>query len=461
MRWSVAVFGVVVLAWAGRAHAGNTDSFYYSDDAALTAGAVVANTRDAGAIWYNPAGLGGNTRGELDFNGTALGLRIRHVPRALSTRVAGDPNTESSALNATDFFSAPHALTFIRNVSPKLSVGFGLYVTEFELRNAESQTSFDGTAPGVNDNAPPPTVPGTYRQRVDIQLQGTAYHAGPAVGYAISPDLRIGASLFGTYAKAAGFSQYYIDFTDKNSPPTSVATLLAQDRELLSYIGIRAQGGVQYDAKPDLHLGLLVRSPEFLITSSDDGAGLEVVGVSDPTTGKVTTALTNPRTPFKAFNIVTPMRVIASVAHDFAPKTWLAAEADFQTGVTTTGLEQRFTVNARVGGRYAISEKLGVGAGIFSDRSTRDSVPTTLGGDRVDYYGFTGGAELLTPLALKGKVGADSLVLSTTLALRYAFGLGSARATDIDFVGNAATPPRVVSVVYHEIVPYIGSGVLF
>ena len=69
--------------------------------------------------------------------------------------------------------------------------------------------------------------------------------------------------------------------------------------------------------------------------------------------------------------------------------------------------------------------------------------------------------ELLTPLALRGKIGADSLVLSTTLALRYALGLGSARATDIDFVDSGPTAPRVVAVAYHEIVPYIGSGVLF
>jgi hypothetical protein len=453
--------GIAALAWATDARAGNTDSFYYSDDAALTAGSVVANTRDAGAIWYNPAGLGGNARGEVDFNGTALALRIRHVPRALSTRVSGDPNVESNALNSTDFFSAPHALTFIRNISAKLSVGFGLYVTEFELRNAESQTSFNGTAPSTA-GAPPSTVAGTYRQRVDTQLQGTSYHAGPAIGYAISPQLRVGAALFGTYAKAAGFSQYFIDFNDNGKPPTTVASLLAQDRELLTYIGVRAQAGVQYDVKPDWHLGLLVRSPEFLITSSDDGAGLEVVGLAGPgITAKVSTALTNPQTPFKAFNIVTPMRVIASVAHDFAPKTWLAAEVDFQTGVSTTGLEQDFTVNGRVGGRYALTEKLGLGAGLFTDRSTRSSIPLNLGGDRVDYYGLTGGVELLTPLSLRGKAAADALVLSTTLALRYAIGLGSARATDIDFVGSGNTPPRVVAVTYHEIVPYIGSGVLF
>jgi hypothetical protein len=99
-------------------------------------------------------------------------------------------------------------------------------------------------------------------------------------------------------------------------------------------------------------------------------------------------------------------------------------------------------------------------SGLFTDRSTRTSVPTTLGGDKVDYYGATLGVELLTPLSIKDKPGPDALVLSTTLAVRYAVGLGSARAVDVDVAGNSP-PPRLVRVVYHEIVPYIGSGVLF
>jgi len=41
--------GVVAVPRAARA--GNTDSFYFSDDAALAAGAVTARTRDSGAIW--------------------------------------------------------------------------------------------------------------------------------------------------------------------------------------------------------------------------------------------------------------------------------------------------------------------------------------------------------------------------------------------------------------------------
>lgn len=51
-------------------------------------------------------------------------------------------------------------------------------------------------------------------------------------------------------------------------------------------------------------------------------------------------------------------------------------------------------------------------------------------------------------------------VASTTLAARYAIGFGEGRAVDIDLTREGA-PERLASVVYHEIIPYIGSGVLF
>jgi hypothetical protein len=35
------------------------------------------------------------------------------------------------------------------------------------------------------------------------------------------------------------------------------------------------------------------------------------------------------------------------------------------------------------------------------------------------------------------------------------------RAVDIDLVNNGTVPPRSVDVVYHTILPYIGSGILF
>mgnify|MGYP002381664649 CR=1 FL=1 len=124
MKTWVCCTGLVVLFSAKSAAADNTEPFFYSDDAAMTAGAVSAITRDAGAIWYQPAGLGGIKRGSIDLSGSAFGVRIRSVPNALVTTFPS--GTRSVTLDSTDIFSAPHALGFVRHISDTVSIGAGL-----------------------------------------------------------------------------------------------------------------------------------------------------------------------------------------------------------------------------------------------------------------------------------------------------------------------------------------------
>jgi hypothetical protein len=449
---TVAILAVLTASHVARAD--NTEPFFYSDDAAMTAGSVVAPTRDAGAIWYNPAGLGGIRRGQIDLSGSAFGIRIRRVPDALGTNLPG--GRQGVTVESSDIFSAPHAIGLVRNVSESVALGFGFYVTAKDIRTAQSQLEVSG--PSIGNAA----ETARYRQRLDLTLDDTRYHFGPAIGWEITEGLRIGASLFGTYRKINGFAQYVIAAEANGDAGPSTLTALVQSREALSYFGTQAQVGLQWEAAPDWDLGLLVRSPELLLTASSDGATLETSAFSAP--GRTTNAafsLMNPSATFPAFTIVAPLRVIAGVVHHLGPRTWVSAELDVQAPFSNQGLEQAAVLNGRAGARFAISEKLGAGFGLFTDRATQPRLGDSFLDEKVDAYGATAGFELRTPLSLTQHATPDALVLSTTLAVKYAIGFGSVRAVDIDLVNDGAVPPLDVDVVYHTILPYIGSGISF
>lgn len=64
-----------------------------------------------------------------------------------------------------------------------------------------------------------------------------------------------------------------------------------------------------------------------------------------------------------------------------------------------------------------------------------------LGEGRVHYHGAAGGVQIRTPLSLQKNPAPDALVLSTTLAIRYAIGFGDSRAADIDLTRLAHHGP--------------------
>lgn len=412
----VATFAsLAVLGAPHVARADNTEPFFYSDDAAMTAGSVVAPTRDAGAIWYNPAGLGGIRRGQIDLSGSAFGIRIRRVPDALGTNLPG--GRQSVTLDSSDVFSAPHAIGLVRNVSDSVALGFGFYVTARDVRTAESQLDMNGPALGN------PAETARYRQRLDLTLDDTRYHFGPAVGWEIAEGLRIGASLFGTYRKINGFSQYVIGAEGTGAAGPTTLTALVQSREAFSYFGTQAQVGLQGEPARDWELGVLVRSPELLLTASSDGAALETsAAVAPGRPPEAALVLANPKSTFPAFTIVAPLRGIAGVARHFGPRSWVSAEIDVQAPFRNQGLDHTTVINGRAGARFGISEKVGAGFGVFTDRATQPRLGDSFTDEKVDTYGATAGIELRTPLSLTEKVAPDALVLSTTLAVKYAIG---------------------------------------
>src|ERR1041385_3900288 len=121
----------VLVAVCEFAHAGNEDSFLYGDQAALVGGAVVATSRNTASIWYNPAGLALNERGRIELSGTAFPLRYRPIGDGLVSDLPG--GAAARTIPSRRVYVVPPALAVARELSPGLSIGAGIFVTEQDL----------------------------------------------------------------------------------------------------------------------------------------------------------------------------------------------------------------------------------------------------------------------------------------------------------------------------------------
>lgn len=437
------------------AFADTEEGAYYSDDAALMAGAVSAWTRDSGAIWYNPAGLGESARAQVSLNGSLYALKIRKIPNVLNTHFPG--STRAIDLSSTDIMSAPHATALAFRLSERLTLGIGIYISERDVRTSQSTLEF--YQPKGNGLA----FDANLRQHIDVASEVTKYNAGPAVGIELSETLRVGVNTFLTYSKVSRLALFEVDLAGVAGTPPPVIFALNNQHVTSNEFGLVAMLGAQWDPSRNWHLGATLRTPELRLNQSLDGS---VIAASSSIVSGVSS-----QNQFGflhagkggGMGMRVPPRAVVSVAHEFSEKFLASAEADFLPALldSETGLDSRTVINVRAGVRGSLTERMIAGVGLFTDRD-RQKLGPGLTDERIDRYGITAGVQLLVPFTLEDDDGPtpEGLVLGTTLALRYAMGIGEARALDYDSVtGTAQT--RAVDVMYHEWTPYIGSSVSF
>jgi hypothetical protein len=440
--------GMVWLLATSTARAGNEDPFLYGDQAALTGGAVVSSIRDTASIWYNPAGLGQNRRGRIEISGTAFTLRLRRIPDGLAldlpTRRASD------SIESRQIYVVPSALAAAREIAPGVSVGVGLFVTEEDLFNFErSLEASDATT------------------HLDVAgaLTGTVirYHAGPAIGFQVSERLRLGATLFAVYEDQHEFRKLFVDARMKGAYETAFLQRLVDAKA--TRLGAELLVGAQLDAGDGWELGLSARSPRLVFRESaatDNSTALVSKGPTVPTVAlsNVDHALIGA----EGTGFTRPPRFVGGAAKRLGP---LEISAEVEVRPKGTGITAAAPVwNVRTGLLWFAGTSTLLGLGVFTDR-TGASAPATFPDYRVDYYGVSAGWKRHNSVRLQSGESASSLLFSTTIALRYAMGLGQSTRIRFDFrdTPNTGLAVRVaderVDVVYHELSLYLGTGLEF
>jgi hypothetical protein len=353
--------------------------------------------------------------------------------------------------------SVPNAIVAATKLGSRIALAGGLLTTTRDIRSALVTVP---EAPAVNAEGQALTL----GERLDYQADISKYHFGGALAAALSSDLRIGLALFGTYTKVTNSVQYSLAARAGDNPTDERGFITQSARVTSSAFGAAGSVGIQWQASSLVALGLTVRSPEMALTGSSEGGGVLAsasVGGVDPPTADIQTQV--PGELGASGKIVVPARALAGVAFALGPpQSWLEVGVDAAHGLPASIVEaQQPTFNGRIGARYMLSPSWILGGGLFSDRSALRRLGTFIASDRVDYYGVTLGVSKRTPLALVDDPSPEALVLVTTLSVRSSMGFGQARALTIDLDQPEAPRDDRSDVTYYEVMPYLGSSVVF
>jgi hypothetical protein len=430
---------VATLSAAREARSGNDDENLVGNDAAMAAGAVMATVSDASATWYNPAGLGRVKRTHIDASATVYALRFYRAPRFLQSTTG-----EGEDANVNEFVAVPSQIAYARELGHGFTLGLGYYVPQASsVLLRESFTTEQGDA----------------ESEIQVSIMDTHFVqcAGAALGFSLSPRVRLGFSAIGSYETETASASFAV--VDRQG---GVETDLAAIGTLATFwrLGIEMGIGFQIEATPRWTVSLTARTPRVFVAESYDSSQSSAAATA---AGFLDASLAEPKGAEEGFHLTRSGRAGAGVAFEPERGTFVAFEVDVQPGIHDESLDvnRKAVVNVRAGGIYRVSDVVSLGTGLFTDRSPSASLGDDLT-SRGDFYGGTAGIELRDRHRLGRGEPSDEIVLSTTLAVRYAYSSGSINGIVIE-PGSAAASLDLTQgrLVTHEASLYFGGGVNF
>lgn len=444
------VVGALALALAALlvargARAGNDDGVLLGNEAAMTGGSGGAIASDGTGAWYNPASVAGVDRDSIDVSGSATMLRIAETPRLLTSATG-----RSADGGYFELTGIPSAVSLTRRLDCSTALSLGLWVPA--LTGHTDRVNLDD-----------PSTDFTARWQLVQQESSQSYYAGITLAGVITSNFRMGITLFGLYRQSTLVTHFFGGVYEPDGTTVRGAQGFAE-LESLQSVGLELGAGLQWEAVPGLFLGLALRSPGLQLGSLNRST-FSRFSVT-PTDGTAFGA-TDDSSLAPNVGLVTPMRLRVSAAWRFMERAWIGLDVDVQHELSepSLGIQRRWLVNGRVGGRFWLDENFSMGVGFFTDLSPRSAV-VHYGETNIDFFGGSLGLELHTPHRLGPGESAETIVFAQTFALRYAAGVGTIGGLRVDAdvpisIDRPTLPVATTATTVHELSLHIGSAVYF
>ena len=441
-RYSGCLLILALVTWSHRVRAGNDDELFVGNQAAMLAGAISSTVSDSSSIWYNPAGLGQIERDQVDVSATVYTLRLYDSPGFIESTTG-----ESDDGAVTEFVVAPTQIAYVRRLGPGFSLGLGYFVPRasnyvlremLEAGRSASRQSWQVAA-----------------SIAEVQHIGSA-----AIGYAVSPRIRVGVGLYGGYGTSTNSVNLFGSVLNLREPGAAVTTTaIGTESRLTMELGF----GVQIDLTERLVLGINARSPQLQLHANSDAIQNVVIASVRLEDGPVLATESSHDKQSQGLDLRKAGRAGLALAYVFGAGR-VSFEVDIQPGLERREIDvnRKTQVNARAGFYHELGSVFAVGFGLFTDRSA-EAVAWEFAGGSGDFYGGTIGLEITNEHLLAPGERVSSLQFNSVFALRYAY-------SNSDF-GRVLGDPGLLeqgpfleskgSLIVHEVGLYVGSGLRF
>jgi hypothetical protein len=167
------------------------------------------------------------------------------------------------------------------------------------------------------------------------------------------------------------------------------------------------------------------------------------------------------------FDVAEPARLRLGLAHRFGSASWVPLDLNARHEMTNRvfGIDRGWLFKARLGGRFAVDDGVAAGVGLFTDLDPGASAASEFLETRLDFFGVTVGVEYSSVHQLADDEDTNSVAFRTSVAVRYALGVGELGGLAVRFCDPTLSQDLVKTVpvdfTFHELGLHLGSALYF